>query len=840
MELNNNLGNIFYPSNPARMLDALWALISACDINPADMLIFLPSRRAVRSVEKMLVEKTGGALILPRLVALGEAADDAEDIIADDAVISNTARTVLLAKLLAADANVGNIATALPIANDLVRMTDYMENEGIDISAVRWDELIGEKYAAHFQAKARMLEILTSVLPGMYDGRATVVRARNAGIRGWIDCLDKYRLVIVCGSTASVPATRDLMVAVAGRENGRIILPGKISGRVCDFELNTNPYNSEYKFLCEIGCDPTAVTEIDVGRSVIDFFNASFGNDPAVPRAGNDLRHCSLIECEREADEAAVVAEIAARAIKQNKTVLVITPDAAGGQRISAAFAAREIQADFSGGISGAMTAAGRAILNLFDGWVENKSDAFDKLYAAAGGDLFRMIVNLIDAGNIAFSPAFVADDPAYRDIWAAIRHISECISAAGIDLTASDARAFLSDALSRVVIRPVMPDAPSVAVLGTIESRMQTADIVILTGLNDGMFPARGYENAWLPRGIADKIGLPPADRKVSLMSLDFMNLSSGPRVYWTRSKSAGGTQTTESRFLSRVFARGAILNADAGPDIYRAVLARDNIAPVSLDYSAPTPPADWSDVYVTELELLVHNPYAFYVRHILRLRPRDDYWAGPDMRKFGTLVHSVIENARDLTPGALIAQMDAAARAILGSDSIIFHFWHKRFVEIAPVVSDVLARLSPDGRTEIAGAATIAGRVVRARADRVWDGGVLDIKTGAAPGRAQLFAGNMPQIGLEAYMLQSGGFPIRTSAPGRTPDIVFLQLKNKDARPIEYTGDDAEKIIQAAVDKTTQLFNIYSAGAAAYEYRATNDQKYHVYDDLARIDDL
>lgn len=39
---------------------------------------------------------------------------------------------------------------------------------------------------------------------------------------------------------------------------------------------------------------------------------------------------------------------------------------------------------------------------------------------------------------------------------------------------------------------------------MGTIESRMQTADVIILTGLNEGMFPGLGYENAWLPRDIA------------------------------------------------------------------------------------------------------------------------------------------------------------------------------------------------------------------------------------------------------------------------------------------------------------------------------------------------
>mgnify|MGYP003442266564 FL=1 len=64
MALNSN---IFYATNPARMTDALWHVMEQSGVNVADMLIFLPSRRAVRTVEKMIAEKSSGVAILPRL-----------------------------------------------------------------------------------------------------------------------------------------------------------------------------------------------------------------------------------------------------------------------------------------------------------------------------------------------------------------------------------------------------------------------------------------------------------------------------------------------------------------------------------------------------------------------------------------------------------------------------------------------------------------------------------------------------------------------------------------------------------------------------------------------------
>ena len=44
---------------------------------------------------------------------------------------------------------------------------------------------------------------------------------------------------------------------------------------------------------------------------------------------------------------------------------------------------------------------------------------------------------------------------------------------------------------------------------------------------------------------------------------------------------------------------------------------------------------------------------------------------------------------------------------------------------------------------------------------------------------------------------------------------------------------------MIDAALDKVTELFNQYTAGAATYEYRLQNEIKYRAYDDLARVDD-
>lgn len=838
--------NIFFATNPAHTLDALWQIISSSNIALQDILIFLPSRRAIRSAEQMIVQKCGGATILPELVALGEGLEEDENNITLNDTISNTERIVILSKLLSVDDHIRNISTALPIARDLIRMTDYLENEGIDISDIDWSDIIDEKYAKHFQDKAKILKILSDNTSAIAGDRMTESAKRNADIRAWVPYIEsencKYKLIIVCGSTASVPATADLMFSVSRLPFGRIILSGKISGRTSDFELKTNPYYSEYKFLSRIGCDISEIIPLDVGSlQTIDFMNHAFGNETTKSENCDSVSHCHLIECEREWIEAAAVAEIAARAVADKKSVLVITPDAAGNQRIADALVAHNIVADFSGGTPATMHIVGRAILNLFDDWIDTHSHRFDEIYSSNDNRLFETLAQIIESGDVTKTPEFDPLDESTISIWIAIRELSDALYNNGITLTLPDARAFIADTLSSVTLRSTPSDDTHVCVLGTIESRMQTADVVILTGLNEGMFPSTGYENAWLPRTISDKIGLPSPDHKISLMALDFMNLSCGTNVYWLRSKISGGVPTTESRFISRVAARGGNYDTSIANEILGTIYARDNVDARPLNYDAPTPPADWSDVYVTELELLIHNPYAFYVRHILRLKQIDDYWLPPDARKFGNLVHDVIEHARpEDTPETLVARMDSAAKMIPALSGVLFRFWHKRFIEIATFIANEISAY-PNAYAEISGSVKIANRTIRARADRVADGVVMDIKTGAAPTKSQLLDGAMPQLPLEAYMLQSGGFKIPTTMRSKTPVMVFLQLRNNNIAHIEYDTDTTAQMIRAAIDKTTELVNIFSAGCAPYENRPNSDTKYRTYDDLARTrDDL
>ena len=809
-------------TDPTRMLETLASLICKDGGDLSDILAFVPTRRAARALERILCERAGGAAMLPKIVPLGEGDDSEEPI----DVVSAAERKIILSKLLAAAAGAvgvpGGFAGALAVAGELLTLRDYLENEGIDIRDIDWRDLMPDG------RKAKFLDAIKDIDPG-----PTAAAVRNRGIAAWQNRLGDYRAVFCAGSTASVKSTHGLMAAIAGLPNGCVVFPGMV--RDLSDIGRADPYWSIKKFLRQTGLP---IETIDVGGAEkIAFMNDCFDN----AFAGKKLKapgNIRRIDCDTESEEAAVAAALSARARREKKSVLIITPDSAGEQRIKAALAEYGLWVDSSAGTPLCATPVGRFALRLFDYMcgTENK----DVIAADLSRD--RKVLdglawngNLSDfiTGAMKRLDYWIAADAAADLFFTRVAELSDVL--ARYDLDANAAALMLTETLKAESVRPPMSGDYDVKILGTAESRMQTADAVIITGLSDGMFPSNGFEHDWLPRNIAHKIGLPSSDSKVSLMALDFMTLSCGREVYWTRSKMAGGSESVPSRFLSRV---GVAAEIETGADILAAVRARDMVPLCPLDRTPPRV-GYAGDYYATWLESLVHNPYLFYARHILRLRRRPDVGDEVGAREFGTLVHGVIERcARAGIADAekIVALMTDAALKYVDGKSVLFRFWRNRFREMAPEIAKMLA--APAAIEETI-RMTWNGRNLIAKADRIEGGNkVIDYKTGSVPSDAQLGLGKeedctMPQLPVEAMILRDS----HSGAPAsETPvSMAFLSLKKNNVGMRDYDAEETARAIKAVEKKLNFILNkdVYARPAHYL------DEKYREFDDLGRADD-
>jgi ATP-dependent helicase/nuclease subunit B len=228
--------------------------------DPADPLslakvtIFLPTRRAARVLRSEFVDLLGGrSAILPVIRPLGETDDDNgyfdEDMpaTADLALpLSNTARLLELARLILAWRNrlpqiVRDIHTDSPLvapaspadaiwlARNLAELIDSIETEDRE-----WDELAKldvEDHALWWQLTAEFLQIASTFWPLRLEelGKSSPARYRNAILRAEANRLATMQHggpIIIAGSTGSLPATADLIAAVAALPQGVIVLPG--------------------------------------------------------------------------------------------------------------------------------------------------------------------------------------------------------------------------------------------------------------------------------------------------------------------------------------------------------------------------------------------------------------------------------------------------------------------------------------------------------------------------------------------------------------------------------------------------------------------------------------
>ncbi|MCG8598516.1 MAG: PD-(D/E)XK nuclease family protein, partial [Verrucomicrobiales bacterium] len=353
---------------------------------------------------------------------------------------------------------------------------------------------------------------------------------------------------------------------------------------------------------------------------------------------------------------------------------------------------------------------------------------------------------------------------------------------------------AALMDALmAGRTVRPRFGRHPRLAILGLLEARLQHADLVVLGGLNEGVWPADPAPDPWMSRPMRERFGLPLPERRIGLAAHDFAQLACASEVVLTRAQKSDGTPTVPSRWLLRLetVLQGCGLGEAFAPDtawlgLQRGLAAVDAHRPMAAP--APTPPVEARPrrLSVTRIETWIRDPYGIYAREVLGLRPLDPLEADPGAADRGTIIHQALDDFQRAHPDSLpddaLARLLALGRAAFGptlARPAVRAFWWPRFERIAAwFVKQEAGRRAAvtatatevHGRIEIAGPAGPFTLTATAdRIDRFADGGlsIVDYKTGAAPSDKQVWAGYAPQLPLEAVIAGQGGFEGVTPGP-------------------------------------------------------------------------
>ena len=436
----------------------------------------------------------------------------------------------------------------------------------------------------------------------------------------------------------------------------------------------------------------------------------------------------------------------------------------------------------------------------------------------------------------------------------------------AGGEMSARDYADLVGALLSTGEVRDRDAPHPRIMIWGTLEARVQGADLVILGGLNDGTWPEAPPPDPWLNRQMRAQAGLLLPERRVGLAAHDYQQAIGAPQVWLSRAIRSDDAETIPSRWLNRLENLLTGLPQPEGAAAWQAMRARgaawiDQCAALEevtrvppAPRPAPRPPrgARFTKLSVTEIKRLIRDPYAIYARHSLGLRRMDPLTQSPDAPLRGIVLHEIMEHfVRSVAEDRALltrAHLLATARRIL-SEQVPWPaaraMWLARITRIADWFIAREATRQSQGTPALfeKGARGThefkdLGVSIHGLADRIDlrpDGQALiyDYKTGRPPSKKEQQHFDK-QLLLEAAILEEGGFAEIGPAP--VAEALFIGL---GSNPVEVPAPLLEEPPREVLAGLRALIAAYLEEGQGFTARRMmqNDGDPGDYDHLARF---
>ncbi|CAN1562671.1 addB_alphas, double-strand break repair protein AddB [Paracoccaceae bacterium] len=410
----------------------------------------------------------------------------------------------------------------------------------------------------------------------------------------------------------------------------------------------------------------------------------------------------------------------------------------------------------------------------------------------------------------------------------------------AGGSLTPSDYANLLRAVLQNHEVREAESVHPGIMIWGTLEARVQGADLVILGGLNDGTWPAAPPPDPWLNRAMRKAAGLLLPERKIGLSAHDYQQAIAAPRVVLSRALRGAEAETVPSRWINRLVNLMSGIPTRQGPMALAAMRSRGKLwLDRAAAFDTPTAQTDPADrpsprpplgvrpkkLSVTEIKTLIRDPYAIYARHVLRLRPLDPLRPEADPRLRGTVLHEILEGFVRQGSGGFEDLMRVTDDVLTQRVAwpLARAIWRARIEKAAAAFLEFSSNTGGDpvlieekGAVQLPGLDfTLTGKPDRI--DRLADGRLLliDYKTGAPPSKDEQKHFDK-QLYLAAAMAEAGGFA--SLGPSEVGKLTYVGVKAAFKKePIDLLPGDVAK----TWDEFRKLITAYAQPSKGYTAR-------------------
>jgi len=375
------------------------------------------------------------------------------------------------------------------------------------------------------------------------------------------------------------------------------------------------------------------------------------------------------------------------------------------------------------------------------------------------------------------------------------------------------------------------------IQILSPIEARLLNFDFIVISSLNEGLFPQIESEN-WLGKKIKKDLGVEKSLQKIGQNAHDFCNYLSNKSVVLSYCKSRNGAALIESPFLLKFKTIAKKLDAkiNNGDEFFKRLAAENNIPQLEISVANPKPAKDLRPqrFSITEISKLISNPYFIYCKKILQLKELDkiDYEAG--YAEFGSFIHKALEefikNPKTDNFAEIFAEYFTAKEAHL--------IWWPKFQRI---FSDFLDKNSQfqDSKNQVEEAVEtrIGNILIRGKIDRMIfneanEVEIFDYKTGTIAEKKDVISGLEPQLTIAALILLEKQLQISS--------LNYWKLSPTSEGEIKKISKDKEEVeilIAAAESGLKKLFSYFESEENGY--LATDNLSYDEYQHLARLND-
>ncbi len=407
--------------------------------------------------------------------------------------------------------------------------------------------------------------------------------------------------------------------------------------------------------------------------------------------------------------------------------------------------------------------------------------------------------------------------------------------------------------------VRPPQGGHPRLYIWGLLEARLQQTDLMILGGLNEGVWPGLPSPDPWLAPRLRAELGLPGLERRIGLSAHDLAMALGAPQVLCTRARRDAGGPTVASRFWLRMEAMTGGMTRAPRFKAWAEALDRPKGDPQPADRPEPTPPAKDRPkrISVTRVDRLKADPFAFYAQSMLGLSLLDPVDAEPSPAWRGSAVHAILEGWFEedrCDPAKLLPR---AERLLRRSDShpLMRALWEPRLLEPIAWIAQTVDEMRAAGRkpiaAEILGSIEIAGVTLTGTADRIdrlGDSGlaIIDYKTGMPPRPKEVAAGFRMQLGLLGLIADRGGFE---GISGVSKLFEYWSLGKRDdrlgyiAEPFVKRGKSSlttDNFVVAAAEHFTDAAGRWLTGGEPFTAKLHPEYApYGEYDQLMRRDE-